>query len=406
MLVIFYRLFTFVIVPCFLLACQTQGPGPVVIGSVSTKESETPTTTYQASFKRVSYDALPNWQKDNLVELWPAFLASCKVLITQAIWQDICTVAEDIDGSDNRALRHYFEAFFDPYWVSQSDGSTHGLVTGYYEPLLRGSRKKGGVYQTPLYRVPDDLLVVDLASLYPELKNKRLRGRLLGNKVVPYFSRAQLVESNLLMGQEICWVEDPIDAFFLHIQGSGRVFFPETNETIRVAYGEQNGHPYRSIGQYLVKARELKLEEASAGNIKKWVQNHPTRLNEVLNVNPSYIFFKEEAIVDHMQGPKGALGVPLTEKRSIAVDPRFIPLGVPVFIETTLPNTKVPFNRLVMAQDTGGAIRGAVRADFFWGFGDKAGALAGKMKEKGNMWVLWPKLAQTLDVLAVNPTLE
>lgn len=336
---------------------------------------------------------VPGWHQDNLTEAWPAFNASCKALQNKSDWRELCTIAQGIDVADSVAIRHFFEAFFDPYQVINADGTESGLITGYYEPLLKGSRQRGGVYQTPLYRTPPDLLTIDLAELYPELKGMRLRGRVVGNKVVPYSSRGELLQSSMLEGQEICWVDNPVDAFFLQVQGSGRVFFPESNETVRVAYADQNGRPYRSIGRYLVDQGELKLEQASAQGIKNWIAQNPSRENEVLNANPSYVFFREEQIIDQNLGPKGALGVPLSEKRSIAIDPKFLPLGTPVFINTTEPNSTVPLKRLMMAQDTGGAIRGAVRADFFWGFGAQAGEMAGRMKQSGMMWVLWPKLA-------------
>jgi membrane-bound lytic murein transglycosylase A len=191
----------------------------------------------------------------------------------------------------------------------------------------------------------------------------------------------------------LVWVDDPIEAFFLQVQGSGRVQLADTKETIRVAYADQNGHPYKSIGRYLVDKGEMTLEQASAQSIKTWYIAHPDRRDELLNANPSYVFFKEEKIADPSKGPKGALGVPLTAQRSIAVDAQFIPLGVPVFLATTQPGSDAPLQRLMMAQDTGGAIRNPVRADFFWGFGSDAPEKAGRMKQRGAMWILTPKLA-------------
>ncbi len=218
----------------------------------------------------------------------------------------------------------------------------------------------------------------------------RLRGRVVGRSVVPYFSRAEMEQRGHLNGSELLWVDNEIDAFFLQVQGSGRVQLDETQEVVRVAYADQNGHPYRSIGRYLVDKGELTLEQASMQGIKAWAAANPERLRELLNANPSYVFFREEKIIDPAQGPKGALGVPLTPQRSIAIDPRFITLGAPVFLSTTRPNSNVPLRRLMLAQDTGGAIRNPVRADFFWGFGADAGELAGKMKQPGQMWVLLP----------------
>ncbi|HEX7650528.1 MAG TPA: murein transglycosylase A [Noviherbaspirillum sp.] len=344
-------------------------------------------------FRPSSFSAMPGWQEDDLRDAWPAFLNSCSVLVKKPDWREPCTVAREVDGANAEAVRMFFEAFFVPSQVINPDGTDTGLVTGYYEPLLHGARKRGGPYQTPLHRVPDDLLTIDLASVYPELKNLRLRGRLVGNKVVPYPTRGEMLHSNALSGKELVWVDDPIEAFFLQVQGSGRVQLADTKETIRVAYVDQNGHPYKSIGRYLVDKGEMTLEQASAQSIKAWYISHPDRRDELLNANPSYVFFKEEKIADPSKGPKGALGVPLTPQRSIAVDSQFIPLGVPVFLATTQPGSDVPLRRLVMAQDTGGAIRNPVRADFFWGFGRDAPEKAGRMKQRGSMWVLLPKLA-------------
>jgi membrane-bound lytic murein transglycosylase A len=313
------------------------------------------------------------------------------VLIRRVNWKSACTAALKVDANNSEAIRQYFETYFTPYEVRNPDGSDNGLVTGYYEPLLRGSRKRGGPYQTPLHRTPDDILTIELASVYPELKGMRLRGRLVGNKVVAYPSRAEMAQSNSLTGKEILWVDDPIEAFFLQVQGSGRVQLMDGKETVRVAYADQNGQPYKSIGRYLVDKGEMTLDQASAQSIKAWVIANPTRQQELLNANPSYVFFKEEKIADPSVGPKGAMGVPLTPQRSIAIDPQYIPMGAPVFLSTTQPNSNVVLQRLMMAQDTGGAIKNAVRADFFWGFGAQAGEQAGRMKQRGTMWVLLPK---------------
>ncbi len=339
----------------------------------------------------VPFTALPGWEQDDLREAWPAFLASCEVLVKKADWSEPCSVARSVNGTDGGAVRAFFEAFLAPYQLSNQDGSDSGMVTGYYEPLLHGARSRGGRYQTPLHGVPGDMLTIDLTSVYPELKGMRLRGRLAGNKVVPYFSRAELAQGNSLTGRELVWVDDPIDAFFLQVQGSGRVQLADTRETVRLAYADQNGHPYRSIGRYLVDKGEMTLDQASAQNIKVWFAANPGRRQELLNANPSYVFFKEEKLIDPNKGPKGALGVPLTAQRSIAVDPQFVPLGVPVFLATTQPASDAPLRRLMLAQDTGGAIKNPVRADYFWGFGPEAGEKAGKMKQRGTMWILLPK---------------
>lgn len=357
----------------------------------------TPVSKPVEMFQPATFAALPGWDSDDLREAWPAFANSCEVLVRKADWKEPCTIARGVDAGDVKAIRTFFEAFFVPYQVFNPDGSDSGLVTGYYEPLLHGARKRGGSFQTPLYRAPDDLLTIDLASVYPDLKGMRLRGRVVGKKVVPYPPRAELEQSGALTGKELMWVDDAIEAFFLQVQGSGRVQLADEKDTVRVAYADQNGYPYKSIGRYLVDKGEMTLDQASAQSIKAWAIAHPARQQELLNANPSYVFFKEEKVIDPKKGPKGALGVPLTPERSIAVDAQFIPLGVPVFLATTQPNSDAALRRLMLAQDTGGAIRNAVRADFFWGFGAEAGEKAGKMKQRGTMWVLLPKLTAASD---------
>ena len=318
-------------------------------------------------------------------------LASCEALGKRVEWVEVCQAAAAVIPDNERSVRAFYESQFIPHQLRNLDGSLQGTMTGYYEPLLKGSRSRTGPYQTALYRAPEDLLTIDLAGLYPELKTMRLRGRQVGNKIVPYYSRSELTQQNLLAGKEILWVDNPVEAFFLQVQGSGRVVIEGSRETVRVAYADQNGHPYRSIGRYLVDRGELTLEQASMQGIKNWVATNPGRQQELLNANPSFVFFREEKITDPSKGPKGALGVPLTPQRSIAVDPQFIHLGAPVFISTTHPNSSQLLRRLMLAQDTGGAIRNPVRADFFWGFGAEAGELAGKMKQAGQMWVLLPR---------------
>ncbi len=387
---------------CFgLAACTTtpvRPPPPPVELPTTPLPTAPPVITAKPVLVPTTFAALPGWGDDDLVDAWPAFLASCDALMRKPDWNAVCTSARGIDGRDALAIRNFFESRFVPQRVTTTEGNDGGLVTGYYEPLLRGSRVPVAPYLTPLYGVPDDLLIVDMTSLYPELKGKRLRGRIVGRTVVPYPSRGDLAASGALRGKEVLWVDDPIDAFFLEIQGSGRVEIARGKrvvETVRLAYADQNGQPYKSIGKWLVDRGELTLSQASMQGIKGWALTHPERLNELLASNPSEVFFREEAIVDPSRGPKGALGVPLTPRRSIAVDARIVPLGSPVFLATTLPQTDTPLRRLVMAQDTGGAIAaapdGAVRADYFWGFGAEAGAQAGRMKQNGRMWVLVPR---------------
>ncbi|WP_296943127.1 murein transglycosylase A [uncultured Massilia sp.] len=343
-------------------------------------------------FTPVAFDALPGWRQDDLRQAWPAWQASCRALQARADWKAACAAARQVDPNDGAAIRRHFEAWFVPNLVRAADGADAGLITGYYEAMLRGARKRGGAYQTPLYKVPDDLVTVDLASVYPSLKGMRLRGRLAGKTVVPYGTRAE-IERARIPGKELLWVDDPVEAFFLEVQGSGRVVLEDGGGTVRVSYADQNGHPYKAIGRWLVEQGELTPEQATAQGIKAWIAAHPQRRQELLNVNPSYIFFREERLPDPGVGPKGALGVPLTPARSVAIDPAFLPLGAPIFLATTAPASDVPLQRLVMGQDTGGAIKGAIRADFFFGFGAQAADDAGRMKQRGQVWVLLPRPA-------------
>ncbi len=338
-----------------------------------------------------SFSAIPGWEQDDLAQAFPAFLQSCRGLASKADWKEVCAAARALNASDGTAVRRFFETSFVPNLVRAADGADSGLITGYYEAMLYGSRKRAGAYQTPLYRAPDDLLTVDLGSVYPQLKGMRLRGRLSGKTVVPYSTRAEIARAPFA-GKELMWVNDPVEAFFLEVQGSGRVQL-DTGETVRVAYADQNGHPYKAIGRWLVDKGELTAEQATAQGIRAWIAANPGRRQELFNVNPSYIFFREEKLPDPSLGPKGALGVALTPGRSVAIDPFFIPLGAPLFLATTEAGSEVPMQRLMMAQDTGGAIRGAVRADFFYGFGPDAMDRAGKMKQRGQVWVLLPRPA-------------
>jgi membrane-bound lytic murein transglycosylase A len=309
------------------------------------------------------------------------------------LWQALCREARDVVDKSPVALREWFEANTRPWALVNPDGSKSGLITGYYEPVLTGSRTRSKVSTVPVFGPPDDMVVVELAELYPELKHMRLRGRLVdkgeGKKLIPYYSRGEwTTQEAKRISDAILFVDDAIDFFFLQIQGSGQIQFADGNR-VRLNYADQNGHPYKSIGRWLIDKGELKSHEASMQGIKSWAKSHPKRLAELLNANPSLVFFRELPLTS--DGPPGAMGLPLTVERSIAVDPRHIPLGAPVWLATTRPSTDQAMNKLMLAQDTGGAIRGVVRADFFWGSGADAGAQAGKMKQSGQMWILFPR---------------
>ncbi|MGH8714516.1 MAG: murein transglycosylase A [Casimicrobiaceae bacterium] len=370
---------------CVTPPSPSRGPAPA------------PPESAAAVLRAASFAAIPGWRDDDPAAAWPGFVAGCTALLAQlsgaSIWRDSCDAAAAVDSHSGAAVRAFFESHFTPYQLTAADGRDSGVVTGYYEPLLQGSRTRSERYRFPLYAVPDDLLTVDLAELYPELKDKRVRGRLDGRRVVPYWPRADIDAGRApLAGKELVWVDDPVEAFFLQIQGSGRVQLAEGG-VLRIGYADQNGHPFHSIGRLLVERGELPLARASMQGIKAWGREHPDRLPALLDENPSYVFFRAvppypAATID---GPIGTLGVPLLAGRTIAVDPAIVPLGAPVFLATTYPLSDRPLLRLVLAQDTGGAIKGALRADYFWGFGDEAGREAGRMKQQGRMWLLWPK---------------
>lgn len=341
-----------------------------------------------ARYEKAAFADLPGWDGAALEPSLRAFLAGCPRLQALAALAHACAAAQAVPPGDEAAARKFFQTTFVPYAVIAPDGTNTGLVTGYYEPVLEGSRERTDRFRYPVYGVPDDLIDVDLAGLYPELKGMRLRGRLNGRKLVPYYSRAEIdAHGDGFEAPVIAWVADPVELFFLQIQGSGQIRFGD-EDGIRVGYADQNGHPYRSLGRYLVAQGALPLEQASMQGIKAWAQAHPELLQGALEQNPSYVFFRA---LPTSGGPTGALGAPLSAMYSIAVDRRFYPLGAPVYLASTLPLSNIPLQQLVIAQDTGGAIRGAVRADFFWGSGDEAGGFAGRMRQQGRMWLLWPR---------------
>jgi len=238
-----------------------------------------------------------------------------------------------------------------------------------------------------VYGVPADLVAVDLEGVASEVKGLRLRGRLDGTRLVPYWTRSEIEGGGKFSAPVLAWVEDAVELFFLQIQGSGQIELGG-GARLRLGYGDHNGHPYASIGRYLMQRGELALEQTSMQGIKAWAAANPGKLRAALDSNPGYVFFRETTQAD---GPIGTLGAPLTAGYSLAIDPRAVPLGAPVFLATTMPLSSQPLRRLMAAQDTGGAIRGAVRADFYWGTGNEAGALAGRMRQQGRMWILWPR---------------
>jgi membrane-bound lytic murein transglycosylase A len=395
-----------------LAACKTAPPKP------APPPPPAVATITQARYELQPFDALPAVNDTDLRAAWPAWLVSCRTLARRAAWQGACERAASVAADDTATVRRYFAEHFDAYRLQAETReatapaggevrtlslATEGRMTGYYEPELVGSRARGAPYVVPLYRAPEDLLTIDLGSLYPELKNQRVRGRLVttpqGRRVVPYWSRAEIEAGERLQGAELVWVEDAVEAFFLQVQGSGRIRLPDNN-VIRVGYADQNGHPYRSIGRWLVDRGELTLDQASLQGIRAWGQRNPQRLPELLNQNPSYVFFRELPLGDPQAGPLGAMGVPLTAGYSVAADPQFVPLGAPLLIRTAHPSDGTSLVRWVLAQDTGGAIRGPLRFDFFWGTGAAAGEQAGRQRGDAAAWLLVPKGTRPETLLA------
>jgi membrane-bound lytic murein transglycosylase A len=360
-----------------ILVLAGCAPAPVVCPVCPPPKPHPETAREAATYAPRGFSDLPGWSRAQLEPSLRAFIAGC------ARFKRVCDLAKSLPPGDEQAARRFFETEFVPYAITSSESGDTGLITGYYEPILDGSRVPTAQHRFPIFGVPDDLIVVDL----PEARQLRLRGRLEGRRLVPYYSRAEIdARGEVFAAPVLAWSADPVELFFLQIQGSGQVRL-ETGERIRVGYADQNGHPYRSLGRYLVDRGELLLEQASMQGIKAWAAANPGKLRDALNHNASYVFFRELPPTD---GPIGALAVPLQAEASLAVDRRFVPLGAPVYLASTFPLSEEPLERLMAAHDTGGAIRGVVRADFFWGTGPEAGARAGRMRQQGKMWLLWP----------------
>lgn len=357
------------------------------------------------SLTGVTFADLPGWSADDHAAALGAFKQSChrierwpddRPLDRAAIggrvgdWRPACQAATAVPADDPGAARRFFEQWFRPY-AARFAGTADGLFTGYYEPLLHGSLRADVTYRIPLYRRPDDLVTVDLADFAEDLKGRAIVGRVDRGRLLPYPDRAAIDGGALAnRGIEIVYVDDPVDAFFLHIQGSGVVQLRDGRE-LRVGYAAKNGRPYFAIGRTLIERGHLDRENVSMQSIRAWLAEHPDEAMAVMQLNPSYVFFREIT----GPGPLGSLGVPLTPGRSIAVDREHIPLGIPVWLDTTRPTDKAdaepqPLRRLMLAQDTGGAIRGGVRGDVFWGAGADAAYLAGHMKQPGRWYLLLP----------------
>ena len=331
----------------------------------------------KTQLQKSSFKNLPNWENENYDEVLYSFINNCRAKRGADIYQSLCLKSQSI-----RDAKEFLESNFTPYIIQNSNNDKNSILTGYYEPELRGSRIKSEIYKYPIYKSPKDLVTVDLSSIYPDLKNYRLRGRLDGNRLVPYYSRAEL-ESVGINADVICYCDSKIDKFFLEVQGSGRITL-DSGETIFIGFSNQNGHKYKSIGKYLIQSGEILKEDISLQTIREWLKLNPSRVDEVLNYNSSVVFFQERD-----RAATGSLGLVLSPLRSIAVDRRYIPLGSMVYVSAK--DTKIDYKRVVFAQDTGGAIKGSVRADMFLGFGEEAGRVAGELKAPLKLWILLPK---------------
>ncbi|MFW9617450.1 murein transglycosylase A [Aquabacterium sp.] len=341
----------------------------------------------KAQWLPARWEDLPGWEADRLQEWWPALWRSCQK--PAAGWQQVCTDVRKLGPQwgqqvDDGFVRQWVQSRLQPWRVVSVDGRPSGLLTGYFEPLLEGRRRPDDRFKYPLHRTPQGL-----------------------GQRKPFFSRSELETSPegqaALRGRELVYLADPLDVLLIQVQGSGRIKLQDettpqgTPRVVRLAFGGHNDQPYMSVARWLVDQGAFPLEQASWQTIRTWAQANPDRVPDMMRANPRVVFFKEEALPDPELGPQGAQGVALTPGRSIAVDRDSVPLGTPVWVDSTKPQAwaatpppSQPLQRLVMAQDTGGAILGAVRADFFWGWGDDALAMAGRTKQSLAMWVLWP----------------
>ena len=367
------------------------------------QETASPVTLAPPKLTPVPYADLPGWGADEFDGLSAAYQKSCDRLSKAppeksmgadprwgeyAPWQNACRAFSSVNKESPDDIRTFFETNFIPHEVAGEKG-TEGLFTGYYESSLQGSRTRHDEYQTPLRARPDDLVMVDLGQFREELKGQRIAGRVIEGNLKPYETHAEINAGKLPPAQDkpLVWVDDPADAFFVQVQGSGLVELDD-GTLMRVGYAGQNGHPYYAVGRELVKRGVMKKDEVSMQSIRGWMEKNPGEARSLMETNPSYVFFQETK----GEGPVGGEGVALTPERSLAVDRSLLAYGMPVWLSAAPPSEGEPeINRLMIAQDTGGAIRGAVRGDVFWGHGPAAEARAGVMKSKGRYWILLPK---------------
>ncbi len=369
-------IFTIIFISFIFFGCAKKAETPAVISL---------DTAMQTQLVEDDFSALENWSDEDYEEVLKLFQSNCKISRVQKIYQETCQKAHNEPNA-----KEFLQKEFLPYRVvDYHKGAQEGLLTGYYEPFLKGSLTKDEHYIYPIYRKPRDLITVELSKIYPELKNYRLRGRIEGDRLVPYYNRAQSKEQEL-DADILCYTNSQLDRFFLEIQGSGKVFFDD-NSSMYVGFENQNGHKYRAIGRYLVKIGALRLEEVSLQSIREWLEANPSRVDEVLNYNDSMVFFQKRE-----QGATGSLGIELIPKRSVAVDRRYIPLGSMLYLNSNSELEEL--SRVVFAHDTGGAIKGALRADLFLGSGEEALEIAGRLKAALKLWILLPKQKRDTEI--------
>ncbi|QNT78516.1 murein transglycosylase A [Entomobacter blattae] len=366
------------------------------------------------TFTPASYQDLPGWEKEKVGRFLVALSTQCQYFLAKpsnsplgnplggapflaarsgstAYWNGACAALKFVHAGDEKAAREFVERWFKPYRVS---GEGQALVTGYFEPEIRGSLYRQGLYQIPVYARPPDLKTVVATD------GSKVSGSWQNGTFVPYWSRAQ-INSGVLSGRqlELLWVADPVDLFFLQIQGSGRVLL-EDGRTVRLAYAGKNGQPYVPIGRVLVQQGALKSEEVSMQTVARWLKQHSKQARQIMEQNPSYVFFRVvEGSATAWQGAPGTLGVGLIPGRSAAVDPRYLPLGSLLWVSTHVPSLKTgqqkSWSHLVLAQDTGENIKGPERIDLYMGWGEKAAWKAGYLQSEGAVYVLVPRQPKT-----------
>lgn len=356
--------------------------------------------------QKTSFTKLKHWKNDNHLEALNTFQNSCTKILAHnphdifahslphsgqySDWQEICKALENIPKNNTELARKFFEAWFVPYKVKNNFYSK-GLFTGYYLPEISASFKKDKKYHVPIYGVPKDLVKVNLGLFNPTLKGKKIIGRLNNNILYPYPERKIINKENFNKDAPVLlWANNPVDVFFAQIQGSALVQLPNHTK-ILIGYAESNGQPYTAIGKVLLEQKALLPNNVTMQSIRDWLAKHPEKIQTILNHDASYVFFR----LLNQAAPLGAQGIPLTASRSLAIDLRYLSLGLPIWLKTTIPDVnstkKIPFHQLMIAQDTGGAIRGVVRGDVYWGEGEKAAKIAGQMQSKGQYWILLPR---------------